>query len=86
MTLSDIFNLVALVISMIGTFMMFHFSPKVSSKLVLRMCVKMPEIEAKDRYKNKMIRRGMFLLFIGFILQAIAIFISVVDKTKMPSS
>lgn len=77
---ADILNLLALLISMAGSFLMYFYSPDVSSKLYVRMRAEMPTIEAKDRYKNKMIRRGMLLLLIGFILQAAAIFLNVAGK------
>jgi hypothetical protein len=36
--------------------------------------------QKRDNHKNKMLRRGMFMLFIAFILQAIAIFLNVAYK------
>jgi len=40
----------------------------------------MDRINKRDARQNMMLQRGMLLLFIGFILQAAAIFLSVAVK------
>lgn len=65
-----------LIINMVGAFMMYHYSPKVSSSTFLYLRDEAELKRKKDPDKNKMIRFGMLLLFIGFMLQAIALFIS----------
>lgn len=77
---ADILNLTALIISMAGSFLMYYFSPKVSSKTFIYRKVEMDRINKRDARQNKMLQRGMLLLFIGFILQAAAIFLSVALK------
>lgn len=82
---ADILNLIALIISMAGSFLMFYFSPKVSSKTIIYRQEEMERINKRDARQNKMLQRGMLLLLIGFVLQAAAIFLSVADKAKAPS-
>lgn len=76
MTIQNILNLVGLVINMIGAYMMFHYTPKVSSQTFFYSDKEQPKLKQKDVHNNRMIRFGMFLLFIGFIVQLIAMFIS----------
>jgi hypothetical protein len=59
---------------------MFYFSPVVNSQTYLYLNSELTAIRKRDERKNKMVKRGMFLLFIGFILQAIAIFLNVALK------
>ncbi len=77
---ADIINLIALLTSLAGSFMMFYYSPKVSSQLYLYQKEEMKLIKQKDELKNKRIRQGMFLVMVGFGLQAVAIFINVAFK------
>jgi hypothetical protein len=79
-TSADILNLIALFISMAGSFLMYFYSPNVSSQTIIYRKVEMERINKRDAHKNKMLRRGMLLLFIGFIIQAAAIFLSVASK------
>lgn len=69
MTIQNIFNLAGLVINMIGAYVMYHYSPKVSSQLMLALKAEAEQMRKKDLHKNKMIRSGMLLLFIGFLFQ-----------------
>jgi hypothetical protein len=80
-TSADILNLLALLISMAGSFIMFYFTPDINSILTMYKRVEVPVITKRDAFKNKLMRRGMLLLSIGFVLQAAAIFLSVVGKT-----
>lgn len=61
---------------MAGAYMMFHFTPKLESRFFLYTDAEYKNMQKKDLYKNKMIRLGMFLLFIGFIVQLAAMFIN----------
>jgi accessory gene regulator protein AgrB len=79
-TPADILNLIALFISMAGSFLMFYFTPDINSILIMYKRVEVPKITKRDAFKNKMMRRGMLLLLIGFIIQAAAIFLSVAGK------
>jgi hypothetical protein len=54
---------------------MFYFSPKVDSGTWLYLAAEAEKIKRRDRRKNKMIRNGMLLLFAGFLLQLIALFL-----------
>jgi hypothetical protein len=73
MTTQNIFNLIGLVTGMSGAYLMYHFTPKISSGTFLYQEAELREKEKKDAYKNKMVRNGMLLLFIGFIFQLIAL-------------
>jgi len=75
MSKQNIFNLIALAINMAGAYMMYHYTPKISSQLFLYTDAETESKRKRDAYKNKMVRIGMLLLFIGFLLQSIALFI-----------
>lgn len=75
MTAQNILNLAGLVIGMAGAYLMFHFSPKVSSQVVMYTREEAVEFRKKDLYKNKMIRFGMLLLFVAFAFQLAALFL-----------
>lgn len=79
-TITDIINLVALFIGIIGSYMMFYFIPKIDTQLYIYQKQELEQLRKKDARKNKMIRCGMFLLLIAFVLQAIAIFLNVAIK------
>jgi hypothetical protein len=76
---ADILNLLALLISMAGSFLMFYFSPEVNSQTFV-YDDEQQEIIKSDARKNKLTRRGMLLLLIGFVIQSAAIFVSVANK------
>jgi len=73
MTAQNILNVSGLVIGMAGSYIMFHFSSKVSSQVVLYQREEAEQLRKKDDFKNKMIRFGMLLLFIGFTIQLAAL-------------
>ena len=73
MSTQNIFNLVGLIVNMIGAYMMYHYTPKVSSQLVMFTREEAAAFRKKDLYRNKMIRFGMLLLFIGFVFQFAAL-------------
>lgn len=77
---ADILNLLALLISITGSFLMYYYTPVVNSQTYIYMREEMAAIKKRDARKNKMVRRGMFLILIGFVLQASAIFLSVATK------
>lgn len=79
-TTIDIINIVALLINIAGTFLMFYFSPVINSQTYLYNRSELPDIRERDARKNKMVKRGMLLLLIGFVLQAIAIFFGIAYK------
>lgn len=76
-SLSDYLNLLALFIGMAGTFLMFYYSPIINSQVIIYRKEEAARIKKRDDRRNKMIRRGMLLLFISFILQTSALFLSV---------
>ena len=73
MKLQSILNASGLLITIGGAYMMFHFSPKVKSHTWLYTEAEADKIKKRDGYKNKMVRNGMFLLFVGFLLQFLAL-------------
>lgn len=75
MALQNIFNILGLIVNMVGAYMMYHYTPKASSQVVLYTFAEAEQIRKKDLRTNKMIRLGMLLLFIGFILQFTALLI-----------
>jgi H+/gluconate symporter-like permease len=66
-------NIIGLVLSILGSFFMFYFFSKVESRNFLYSKKEDNARHKKDLKKNRMIRFGMFLLFIGFIFQLYAI-------------
>lgn len=75
MTIQNIFNLIGLVINMTGAYTMYHYSPKIDSRLFMFSEDEYKKMHQKDIYKNKKIRNGMLLLFAGFFLQFVALFL-----------
>lgn len=75
MTIQNILNLIGLIINMTGAYMMYHYTPKINSGIYFYQEAEYKKMEEKDRHKNRMVRYGMFLLFIGFVLQFVALFI-----------
>lgn len=69
MEVYKIINIAGLIISMFGTFLMFYYSPKVESRFFLYRDQEYAAMHKKDNRKNKLIRFGMFLLFVGFLFQ-----------------
>lgn len=69
-------SILGLIIGLIGTYMMFHFTPKADSRTILyRDRKEMEEVMKKDHFKNKMVRLGMLFLFISFLFQVVALII-----------
>lgn len=58
---------------MVGAFLMYHFTPKADSGTWLYQEAELKERKKKDAYKNKMVRNGMLLLFVGFLFQLSAL-------------
>lgn len=75
MNLQNIFNLIGLVISMVGAYLMYRNAPPVNSQTFLYCDEEMEQIIKKDKFKNNMSRYGMLLLFIGFLFQLVAFFL-----------
>lgn len=76
MTKQNIFNFLGLIINMAGAYIMYHYTPKIDSRFFMYSDEEYNNMYTKDLHKNKMVRRGMFLLFIGFIIQFVAVIIS----------
>ena len=76
MTTQNVLNLIGLTLGMAGAYLMYNFTPKISSGTFLYQEAELREKEKKDANKNKMVRNGMLLLFIGFIFQTVALLIS----------
>jgi len=73
MDFPKLLNITGLIINISGTLLMFYYSPKIESRLFL---YKNEEYIAKhkiDVFKNKMMRFGIILLFVGFLLQLTAL-------------
>ncbi|MFN8231505.1 MAG: hypothetical protein U0V03_11340 [Bacteroidia bacterium] len=77
-TLSDLINIVALLMGLIGSFLMFYYSPNVDS--VIMQSLDTENLKKKDNLKNKRIRQGMFFVMLGFALQFISIFVNAASK------
>ncbi len=75
MTIQNILNAVGLLTGMAGAYLMFYFSPKVDSGTWLYSALEADKMRKRDKYKNNMVRNGMLLLFAGFLLQLVAIFL-----------
>lgn len=75
MNLSTILNLSGLVVNMAGAFIMYYFSPKVSTRIFIYTDKENEMQREKDNRNNTMIRFGMLVLFIGFAIQAVVFFI-----------
>lgn len=73
MSATNILNFMGLLLNMAGAYLMYYYSAKVSSKVILYTRAESDSMHKKDLHKNKMIRLGMLLLFIGFIFQMIAL-------------
>lgn len=73
--LNQLFNLFGLIINITGAFLMYINTPKPTSSTVLYSREEMKKVKEKDASKNRWVRTGMLFLGIGFILQAIALFI-----------
>jgi len=76
MPVQNILNLIGLITGMTGAYLMYHFTPKISSGAFLYQEAELKEHKKRDAYKNKVVRFGMFLLFIGFLFQGVALLIS----------
>jgi hypothetical protein len=76
----DIVNLIAMSINIMGAYLMFYFTPPINSQIYTYNRSEMPAKRKEDARKNKWQRGGMFLIFIGFLLQAIALFLSIAGK------
>ncbi|MEO7049685.1 MAG: hypothetical protein ABI091_30560 [Ferruginibacter sp.] len=74
MNVSKILNIIGFIISMLGSFLMFYYSSKVESRLFIYSKEESKIKHQKDVFKNKMMRFGIILLFIGFCFQLISIF------------
>jgi len=75
MSLQNIFNLIGLIINMVGAYLMYRNAPPVNSQTFLYRDEEMQKIIKRDKFKNKMSRNGMLLLFIGFLVQLVAFFL-----------
>ncbi len=75
MNLQNIFNLIGLVINMVGAYLMYRNAPPVNSQTFLYKREEMQQIVKRDKQKNKMSRYGMLMLFVGFLFQLIAFFL-----------
>jgi len=76
MYLIKVLNLSALIIGVLGSFLMYYYSPKKDSRTILyRDREEMEQVLKKDRQNNTMVRNGMLLLLISFLIQIIALVI-----------
>ena len=75
MSLQNIFNIIGLIINMVGAYLMYRNAPPVNSQTFLYRDEEMQKIIKRDKFKNKMSRNGMLLLFIGFLVQLVAFFL-----------
>ncbi len=56
-------------LGLIGTFMVFYFSPQVDSRTFLYQSSEMIEIEKRDKRKRILAKRGMILVTSSFFIQ-----------------
>ncbi len=75
MTVQNILNFIGLITGMAGAYLMYHFTPKANSRTFIYTRTEQEVITKKDVYKNKVVRFGMLLLFVGFLLQVVALLI-----------
>lgn len=72
MTADKLLNIIGLSLNFLGAFTMWKFTPPAFRGAMIYADDKVPE-----DYKNqKRVRRGLFIMAVGFILQLIAIIIS----------
>lgn len=71
-----VLNILSACLNMSGTILMFYNTPKISSKVFIYRHEELVALEARDKLRNKMTRLGMLLLFIGFLVQLLALIIS----------
>ena len=64
-------NITSIILGIIGTYMMYHFSPKANSQTYLYRDEEMKYLRKRDFFKNRMVRLGMLLLCISFLLQLV---------------
>lgn len=74
MNVYKVLNIIGLMISMLGTFLIFYYSSKVESRVFLYTIEELKIKHLKDIFKNKMMHFGMKMLFTGFCLQLISMF------------
>lgn len=79
-TIIDLLNILALLISLAGTFIMYYYSPVVNSQVFLYRKIEWENIKKRDNSKNKKIRLGFLLILIACLLQTIAIFLNIASK------
>lgn len=73
--LNKLLNIIGLVINIAGALLMFINTPRVNFQVYLYNREEGPLLRDKEKRMNKRIKQGMLLLFIGFFLQLIAIFL-----------
>lgn len=72
----DILNLTGLGFNILGTLMIFIYTPIVSGQVYLFNKSEQEKIDKRARRKNRGIRFGMLFLCIGILLQVSAILIN----------
>jgi len=75
MLISTVLNVTGMTINMIGGFLMFYYTPPVKSQMMLFQKSEYEEMHRRDVFQNTMVRLGMLLLFLGFLLQLIVVFL-----------
>lgn len=70
----DILNLTGLGFNILGTLMIFIYTPTVSGRVYVFNRSEQDKIDERTRRKNRAIRFGMLFLCIGILLQVAAIF------------
>jgi uncharacterized protein YjeT (DUF2065 family) len=73
MDLSKILSITGLALSLIGTVIVFIYSPKVNSVLLIHTDEETNRRAKKDKRKNKLGRLGLLLIVIGVILQFVTV-------------
>jgi len=73
MSFSQVLNISGLALSLIGTVIVFIYSPKISSVLLIHTVEETNRRAKKDKLKNNLSRLGLLLIVIGVVLQFVTV-------------
>jgi len=80
MVIQSLLNVMGLSLNMVGAYFMFHYSAKVESGTFIYTDAELKQMRQKDKFKNSMVRTGVFLIFIGFICQLASLLLSSLER------
>jgi accessory gene regulator protein AgrB len=76
MIIEKTLSVLSLTTGIIGSFLMYYYTPKIESQIYLYTKLEEEKLRQIAAYKNKMVRIGMLLLFISFLLQLSTFFLN----------